>query len=329
MKKAVVIMPHLHDYPDKVKEALLRLGYESSIYFEAPPTLSYVRLRRLSRIIGVKKAFYHFNKSLMDRINEENQDVDRFIVIRGETLDYDMIKEFIKRVMSNGGKCTYYTWDSFKNQYFGGKLGELFQKRLSFDPVDVKNNNGWDLLPLFYSKEYDIDQDKDIQIDYEYDLSCVTGLSLQKYQQYERIKAANPALRINCKMFLNKRLYKIKQITDKRFRHMDKDVIIHQSMSGKDIIELYNKSRAVLDLPSLSQSGLTMRTMESLGLKQKLVTTNRFVKEYDFYSNGNIWVLEGDFKINQDWFSKPYILDESIREKYSIDSWCKHLLQEE
>lgn len=326
-KKAVVIMPNLHDYPNKVKDALEREGYETKIYHAAPPTFYHVIIRRIARFIGIKRAFYLVNRKLMNRIKSENSEVDCFIVIRGETLDYTMLKTCMKHILKDVGKSTYYSWDSFKNLYCGGELGKLFQKRFTFDSEDSKNNKGWLLLPLFYSEEYDLEKDNQKEI--KYDLCCVTGLSLEKYDLYKKIKAANPDLRIKCKMYLDKKLLRTKMLMDSSFREMDPDVLITSSMSAQDIISLYRKSKAILDLPSSSQSGLSMRTIESLGLRQKIVTTNSYIKEYDFYSDNNVWVLGSDCKIESEWFDKPYLLDDSIRSRYSITSWCKKLIQEE
>ena len=53
-------------------------------------------------------------------------------------------------------------------------------------------------------------------------------------------------------------------------------------------MEIFSDSRCILDAPQAGQVGLTIRTIECLGAKRKLVTTNSDIKNYDFYNENNI-----------------------------------------
>ena len=84
-----------------------------------------------------------------------------------------------------------------------------------------------------------------------------------------------------------------------------------------------------------------MRTMETLGIKRKLVTNNIYLKDYEFYNEDNAVVLEdlaakadaaeatGDYSAfvlpDAYWLDKPYAENESIRKKYSIHAWLDNL----
>ena len=48
--------------------------------------------------------------------------------------------------------------------------------------------------------------------------------------------------------------------------------------------------RCVVDVENPGQHGLTMRSIEIIGLKRKFITTNPDIVNYDFYNSNNmIW----------------------------------------
>ena len=57
-------------------------------------------------------------------------------------------------------------------------------------------------------------------------------------------------------------------------------------------MDVVRSSRAVLDIQHFKQTGLTMRTLETLGAGKKLITTNPDVKEYDFYDEGRVMTID-------------------------------------
>ena len=69
-------------------------------------------------------------------------------------------------------------------------------------------------------------------------------------------------------------------------------------LKGKDMNDVYETSRCVLDSAQDGQLGLTIRVLEALGAKKKLITTNEDVINYDFYKPENIYVYEGKIDLN-------------------------------
>ena len=47
--------------------------------------------------------------------------------------------------------------------------------------------------------------------------------------------------------------------------------------------EIVTNSKCVLDSAQANQNGLTIRVIEMLGAKKKIITTNEDVVNYDFY----------------------------------------------
>ena len=75
------------------------------------------------------------------------------------------------------------------------------------------------------------------------------------------------------------------------------------------------------------QTGLTMRTIETLGAKKKLITTNPHVKEYDFYRPENILIVDRyNPVITKEFLDAPWKeIPENIYKKYSISSWLNSI----
>jgi hypothetical protein len=70
-----------------------------------------------------------------------------------------------------------------------------------------------------------------------------------------------------------------------------------------------------------------MRTFEVLGKKRKLITTNRSIKNYDFYNASNILVIDRSCPvIDKKFINVDYQpLPANIYYKYSIDGWLEDI----
>ena len=84
-------------------------------------------------------------------------------------------------------------------------------------------------------------------------------------------------------------------------------------------------SKSILDIVNPNQSGLTLRVMESLFFKKKLITNNLFISEYDFYNSQNIFILGKDREEDlHDFINSNYIdVDDSIVTSYDYHNWVK------
>lgn len=101
---------------------------------------------------------------------------------------------------------------------------------------------------------------------------------------------------------------------------------IHQlseRMNYSDYIQKVSKGGVVLDVVQSGQSGLTLRVMESLFLKKKLITTSSQVRHYDFFNQNNILVLNGEnYGEITDFLATPYEdLPDDILKNYDLDYW--------
>ena len=96
-------------------------------------------------------------------------------------------------------------------------------------------------------------------------------------------------------------------------------------MDYDSVLEVMTASKAIIDLPHPNQTGLTIRSIEALGLKKKLITTNVDIKKYDFYHPSNILIINpNNPAISKEFLSLEYIsLDSNIYDKYTVSAWLR------
>jgi hypothetical protein len=88
-----------------------------------------------------------------------------------------------------------------------------------------------------------------------------------------------------------------------------------------------------LDIPEAEQTNITTRPIESLATETKIITTNTYIKRYDFYHEDNIFIIDDqirrvDISELEKWLSKPYVkIDSSIIDNYSIKTFCNEIVQ--
>ena len=102
-----------------------------------------------------------------------------------------------------------------------------------------------------------------------------------------------------------------------------------QFVTFEEYIRQAASSRCIVDVVATkyNQTGLTLRPLEALFFKKKLLTTCKDLKEYDFYHPDNIFIID----INnpcldgiEDFMSKPFHeIDESIANQYDINNWLR------
>lgn len=339
-------MPKFYAYQAKMKEDLLDRGANPHFYDEEPEKTKFLILKNLESIFHKKNVFDKFNRQLTQQILAEAPagGYDYFLVIRGNVLTEQTITEIKEKALKPTGKSIYYSWDSFENMRHKGEIGELFDWRGTFDSVDAKNSDmGYELLPLFYSDEFDAEKLEPVE-EYKYDYVSVSAFFPFRYRQFKAFKEANPDKKLCLKIYLNPSVYRGKKLKDpKLVKNLDMDIISFEPFTPEQIRDMVRNSKAVLDLAHIKQQGLTMRTMETLGIKRKLVTNNIYLRDYEFYNETNDLILEdletkadeaersGDYSAftlpGAEWLDQPYAEDEDIRRKYSIHSWIDNLFK--
>ena len=90
-----------------------------------------------------------------------------------------------------------------------------------------------------------------------------------------------------------------------------------------EYLELISKCKCIVDYIQIGQAGLTLRPMESIFLKKKLITNDRNIINEDFYDDNNIFVLgHDDFEKITAFIQQPYLdIPQNIVGKYDFTNW--------
>ncbi len=83
-----------------------------------------------------------------------------------------------------------------------------------------------------------------------------------------------------------------------------------------------SKSKSILDFVSEGQAGLTLRPLEALFFRKKLITNDKGLINRDFFSISNVYILDNDTRNLKSFIEEPYLdVDKDLILKYDFDSW--------
>ena len=127
----------------------------------------------------------------------------------------------------------------------------------------------------------------------------------------------------------NWKLFIWNKLNNSSFRKAHLNDFNYKSLSKNEIFDIIKKSRIILDIQHPKQTGLTMRTIEMIGAKKKLITTNTSIKGYDFYYQNNILVIDRNNPIIPiDFFHSDYTpINDKLYYKYSLDGWLEDIFK--
>lgn len=327
--KLLLIMPRFFNYPELITEELENMGYEVDFFDDRPSTNAWIKaaIRINKNMIG------HYIKQYFEKMMNtvRNKEYGVVFLISGQSLSFseEMISE-IKKCQEKA-KFVLYQWDSQTNFSYIKQVQKYFDKCYSFDRNDVMETPNLKFLPLFYSRVYENIGSKNNE-EYKYDFCFVGTAHPKKYKfikmMSEQLKTVYPKQFIYF-FFPSPIVYFYRKIMNKELRKAKYNEFHYEPLKGKEMNDVYEASRCVLDSAQDGQLGLTIRVLEALGAKKKLITTNEDIVNYDFYKPENIYVYNGEIDLNNIFFKEEYKdIDSNIYEKYSLRSWLKEIVEE-
>jgi hypothetical protein len=110
-------------------------------------------------------------------------------------------------------------------------------------------------------------------------------------------------------------------------RRVNFKLIYTRRVGPKKYAQLLAASSTVLDIPISNQAGISIRTIETIGAKKKLITTNKNVHFEQFFSPESILIIDENID-EQDLvgFIKKEIHIETNIETLKLDNWLKQII---
>ncbi len=326
-KEILLIMPRFFNYPELIIEELKLLEYKVDFFDDRPSTNALIKATiRINKnlINGYIKRYFD---KVMETVRIKKYDV--VFLISGQSLSFsaEMVGQI--KLAQPQARFLLYQWDSETNFPYIKTVQKYFDKIYSFDKADVSTNAGLRFLPLFYSRNYE-EIGKKVKLDYMYDFCFVGTAHPKKYKfikmMSEQLKEVYPKQFIYF-FFPSRIVFFYRKIHNKELRKAKGNEFHYVPLKGKEMEQVYENSRCVLDSAQAGQVGLTIRAIEALGAKKKLITTNEDVINYDFYRPENIYVYKGKIDLSDTFFKEEYKeVDQEIYLKYSLRSWLKEIV---
>ncbi|PRR84080.1 capsular biosynthesis protein CpsH [Clostridium vincentii] len=324
-KRILFMTPPFFGYEKIIPNKMRELGAIVDYYDARSITKAFDRaLLKVSPNIFSGKT----NKYFENMLNEfKGKDYNYILIQNCEMITGEILTKFRKAFPN--AKLILYLCDTVKNIKGITKKNNYFDNILSFDLGDTKKYNDMIFRPLFYADCYRQDIKSDNK--YKYDLCFIGTIHSDRYKVIKNVKKICDQYKMKCFMHCYLQsdfIYIYYKLTKKEFFNAKKSEFTHEKLSSTDIARIVNDSRVVLDIQHPKQAGLTMRTIEMLGMNKKLITTNKSIKDHEFYNENNILVIDRkNVRIDKSFFNSPYQKnDDDIYNKYSIESWLREIL---
>ncbi len=326
-KKILFIAPVLFGYERDIVNELERNGATVDFVPENLDHISlfYKALCSLSDRLRKKAIYSYFSR----RIKRKNS-YDIVFVIRGRWLDDKLLQDMRDKFDS---VFVMYQWDSAKNLPNLHEISKYFDRIFTFDRNDsLQFGSGmkqWQYRPLFYADDF-----KNIKIEEkkEFDLLYIGSLHSGRARFLKILQgfAADKGLILHSHLYMKKISYLKRKWINKEYAQIQRQDIQHNSVSRKDLINYMQHSNIIVDYTNPNQTGFTMRSIECLGAKRKLITNNKEILKASFFCPDNIWVYDEDqFDIPEEFLAQPYCeLEQEIYEQYSITSWVNDIFKD-
>lgn len=295
-------------YNEFIIDTLTEMGARVTYYSDSPD----YKLFRIMPSVIKNYIIKLYNKFILDQIKYTKYDY--IFVIKGTYLSNSFLSELKKS--NPEAKFILYLWDSLKNYDYSEKIVN-FDRVFSFDRNDCEKLKSVVYLPLFYINNFNTNS---TDIEKKIDLFFIGGgLSYRRPFLKRLIKNINE-YELKClfyfpsfKDYLRTFIFK-----EPHFRYLAKP-IPHQKF-----VNILLSSKAVVDIPSPNQVGLTMRTIEVLGSGVKLITTNENIRLEPFFSENNIFVVNRENPIvSMEFLNCNY--DSIDMSDYSLNSFLRKI----
>ncbi|ATD08976.1 hypothetical protein PPIS_a4335 [Pseudoalteromonas piscicida] len=315
-----MLAPQVFGYDEKLKDALAK-HCSFSLFFNERPGNSFLikaGIRLNFRPLTFVLTYFYFQK--IARFLDKHE-IDQVLIINPEATP----EWFLKMVSQKKIKLTIYLWDSIVNKPGSKKLARHADKVWSFDPKDCESY-GYHYKPLFYSENFITSQK------HQYDLSFIGTLHGDRYLVVNKVLENLYGLK-TYKFFYcpSKLMFLFHKYISRKWWSVRFSDVDFEPLKPAEVNSVLASSFAILDVHSPNQSGLTMRTIETLGNGKKMLTTNLNIKEEHFYDETYVKCFD---RSNLDQLT-PEELEKFVKSKpdkkldmhsQHIDKWIGSLL---
>jgi len=315
MKKQMnilLIIPTFYDLGKVVENELLDKGYKVTVIESKIFKEDFLLLKTfLSFFYFFLNPFYkmRYTIKVINKINNKKFDILFTVGYLSTTT------RLFKQLKSENAniKTILYLWDSFAAWDFSFLL-DYFEYKYSFDREDCKKYASKKLvyLPLFYNfvneqknVVYDITHIGTLNKHYNSRMIILDAVIRQAndlgLHTYIRTFAAS----LNRSFFKRKKILsfirdRLQYLFDSEFRNYiialrknkDKGFIFDSSLNQDIFYLIESQSKCILDINVDVNTGVSHRVIRAIAMGKKVITTNKYIENEDFYSSKNISIID-------------------------------------
>ena len=320
----LLFCPAFFHYDEKLRAGITNLGLDCDLWDERPGNSFWIKTALRKRLPGAKRLAANYARKVIEK--NRGTRYDYVLVVKSETFGAPEIAAL--REAFPDARFILYLWDGLANVPGGEEKIRLYDRVFTFDPVDAERYH-LSFRPLFFSDDY-IAGEQPKQ--YDYDIAFIgtahairprvvraveTQCRAQGYRMFRYFYLPHPLV------------YLYNKLTNPAYRGVRKSDIHFTPLPAAQVRDICNRSRCILDVENTRQRGLTMRTIEMLGMEKKLITTNELVKRHDFYDEADFCVIDRESPaVPREFLNTPYRpVDETLRRKYSLSGFLREVLE--
>ena len=314
-QRILIVCPYFFDYPERMKHALEKRGASVDMINEQPGT------GFADRVMMRKDFFLYHGKTeryFARQLENLKDHYDAILFIKCEAPTVKVLQAFRKRWPD--ARMLLYLWDSIRNIAHIRKKFPYFDKIFSFDTDDVAKDPALTYAYWGFTEEFAPQDCTD-----EFDLCFVGTLHSVRSKLLAEIKkqCKNKGLRFCQYVYMPHPLvYAYCKLTNPAFRTVKKADVHFEKLTTAQMLGLYNRSTAVLEIENANQHGATTRFGEMIGMRKKLVTTVN-CRNDACYRPEDFFVLDAERpELDPAFFQTPYApIPEEIRSRYGFDAF--------
>ena len=322
----LLISPAFFGYENDIRRAVESHGFVVDYFDERPSNSSVAKAAfRAGGRFAQSLVGRHYRR-MLERVSGTRY--THVLIIKGEVIPIWAVREL--RRLNPEAKFVYYSFDAIPaGSNCLQLLGEM-DECYSFDASDVLKHQALKYKPLFYAEEFGTVQKS---VPRRHELAFVGTLHSDRYNFVSRLFSSFENtygfFYVPARWF-----FALNKYLTRSFQGVDWSQVSFRKLSKGDVAEIFQNSRAVLDLQRNNQSGLTMRTFEVLASGAILVTGNVSIRSAEFFNPDRILVVE-----NYDAVDSSERLRHALSnlpehdgppvgfEKYAVRSWVEEFIR--
>lgn len=320
-RRVLLIAPRFFGYEEDIRSEIERRGFAVDLLpdrpFRSPVLVAAAKIRPELTFIYTDCLYRRLLESFGARHYE------MILVVNGQTVSRAMLR--FLRASYPRSRFVLYMWDSVENRPIVLSKLDQFDSSYSFDPESARRY-GMTLRPLFFSKSFEEMPYAEIA----FDLSFVGTMHTDRYAVIDRVRRHLPkGVRTYWYMYLKAPwVYYWSRAVKPSMKQTSSSDFKFVPLSREGVQLTFARSHAILDVEHPQQRGLTMRTFETLGARRKLVTTNAQIRDYDFFSDRNVCVIDREYPaIPRAFLESPFeAIPPDTYRRYTLAGWAEEVL---